>query len=110
MAGKGRIENLRPPWKPGESGNLSGRPTTRPISDRYQARAEERLPEELRLMLKLGKRATWGDALALAQFRAGIKGKAENAREIREAIEGKATQRIELDNAPELAITVRRVE
>lgn len=32
MAGKGKLENLRPPWKPGESGNLSGRPRRKPIA------------------------------------------------------------------------------
>ena len=99
MVGKGRIENLRPPWKPGESGNPSGRPKSRPISDRYQACAEKRLPEDLRMMLKLKKGATYGDAVALAQFRAAIKGKSDAAREVREAIEGKATQRLEHSGA-----------
>jgi hypothetical protein len=26
-----RPENLRPPWKPGESGNLKGRPVSKPL-------------------------------------------------------------------------------
>ena len=95
MAGKGRIENLRP-WKPGESGNLSGRPKKRPISDRYAERAETALPEEERLKRGLPSGATYGDALALDQFNAALNGKTEAAREIREAIEGKAGQRMEI--------------
>ncbi len=93
MAGKGRIENLKP-WKPGESGNLSGRPKMRPISDRYAERAETALPEEERIKRGLPRGATYGDALAFDQFNAALNGRTEAAREIREAIEGKAAQRI----------------
>ncbi len=92
MAGHGRIENLRP-WKPGQSGNLSGRPKKRPISDRYAERAEAALPEEERLKRGLPRGATYGDALAFDQFNAALNGRTEAAREIREAIEGKAAQR-----------------
>lgn len=28
-----RLRNLRPPWKPGESGNPSGRPKSKPLTD-----------------------------------------------------------------------------
>jgi hypothetical protein len=83
-------------FKPGRSGNPSGRPRRRPISDRYAAMAEEPLEEALRLELKIPKGSTYGDALARAQWRAAIKGNTGAAREIREAIEGKATQRIEI--------------
>ena len=110
MAGKGRIGNLRPPWKPGESGNPSGRPKKLPISGRYEALAELLLDEQLRSMLKLRKGSTYGDAVALGQYRAAIKGKSDAAREIREAVEGKATQRLELTGAgggpPEVAISI----
>ena len=87
MAGKGRIENLKS-WKPGESGNLSGRPKKRPISDRYAERAETALPEEERIKRGLPRGATYDDALASDQFNAALKGRTEAAREIREAIEG----------------------
>ena len=92
MAGRGRFENLKP-WKPGESGNLSGRPKKRPISDRYAERAETVLPEEERVKRGLPRGATYGDALAFDQFKAALNGRTEAAREIREAIEGKAAQR-----------------
>jgi len=92
MAGKGRTENLKP-WKPGESGNLSGRPKKRPISDRYAERAETPLPEKERIKRGLPMGATYGDALALGQFNAALNGRTEAAREIRESIEGKVSQR-----------------
>jgi uncharacterized protein DUF5681 len=97
MAGKGRIENLKP-WKPGESGNLLGRPKRRPISDRYEDRAETPLPEKERIKRRLARGATYADALALGQFNAALNGRTDAAREIREAIEGKAQQRLELAN------------
>jgi hypothetical protein len=82
-------------FKPGQSGNPGGRPRRRPITERYAAMAEEPLEESLRLELKMPKGSTYGDAMALGQGRAAIKGNTSAAREIREAIEGKATQRIE---------------
>ena len=95
MAGKGRVENLKP-WRPGESGNLSGRPKRRPISDRYADLAEVLLPEKDRIKLGLPKGATYGDAVALSVFESALKGRTDAAREIREAVEGKAGQRMEI--------------
>jgi hypothetical protein len=92
MAGKGRIENLRPPWKPGESGNPDGRPKKRPISDRYNSLAETPLPEKRRLELDLPQGTTYGDALTTGQFDAAIDGNCRAAREIREAIEGRTNE------------------
>src|SRR5215469_6197242 len=37
---------LMPAWKPGQSVNPSGRPRTKPISDRYAYIAERELPGE----------------------------------------------------------------
>jgi hypothetical protein len=79
-------------FMPGKSGNPGGRPKKRPISDRYADLAGYPLPDDPRLMMKLEKRATYGDALALSQFRGAIKGKPEAAREIREAIRRAAAQ------------------
>jgi hypothetical protein len=75
------------------SGNPGGRPKKRPISDRYHAFAEQLLEERARIALGLPKDTTNADALTIQQFRAGFKGNTPAAREIREAIEGKATQR-----------------
>jgi Family of unknown function (DUF5681) len=106
MAGKGRIENLRPPWKPGESGNPGGRPRKRPISQRYEEIVEVPLSERERKRLGLWQGATWGDAIALSQARAAVNGRTDAAREIREAIEGKATQRVEMAGKEETPANV----
>src|SRR5712692_4887002 len=95
MAGTGTIENLRPPWKPGESGNFSARPKKCPISDSYAELTEVLLPEKRRIKHGLPKGATYGDALVLGVFKAAIEGRTDAAREIREAIEGKAPQRVD---------------
>lgn len=92
MAARGRIQNLRPPWKPGESGNPSGRPKKRPISDRYNSIAETPLSEKRRLELGLWKGATYADALATRLFDAAIDGNFRAAREIRQAIEGHSSE------------------
>ena len=76
------------PWKPGQSGNPSGRPRTQPISDRYAHIAEEKLPENIRKKLKLGPGATYGDAIALRTFQVALEGDIAATREVREAIEG----------------------
>ena len=86
------LANLRK-WAPGQSGNPSGGPRRRPISDRYAEMVETALPDDLRNAVGLPKGATYGDAIALSQARQAIKGKPEAAREIREAIEGKTCQR-----------------
>jgi hypothetical protein len=93
MPGKGKIENLRPPWKPGESGNPSGRPKKRPLSDLYAEFAERPVPEKLRRALGLAEGATFAEAQTLSLFLAASNGNIQAAREIREAIEGKAGPR-----------------
>jgi hypothetical protein len=95
---KGNPQNLKP-WKPGESGNPGGRPKKTPITDSYEKMARKRLPEDLRIMLKLPKGAKYADAVSAAQYRSAIKGKTDAARELRESIEGKTTQRLELTGA-----------
>jgi hypothetical protein len=61
---------LHPPWKPGESGNPSGRPRKLPITERYATIAELPVPDYLLTALKLSEAErreikTYGDALAL---------------------------------------------
>lgn len=92
---KDQTRGIKPyEWKPGQSGNPGGRPRKKPISDRYEMLAEILLEEDVRLMLKMPKGSTYGDAAALQQFRAAIKGETSAIKEIREAIEGKSTIRI----------------
>jgi hypothetical protein len=101
MSGKGRSENLRPPWKPGQSGNPSGRPRKRPISDRYAAFAEMPLSEKQCRELGFAPGTTYGDAVTKNLYDSAINGKCAAAREIREGIEGRAAERREA-TAPEI--------
>ena len=92
------LENLKP-FPPGRSANPGGRPKRLPISDRYRDHAEQILPERIRAQFDLPKDATWGDMIVLSQFMQAAKGKTDATREIREAIEGKALQRLRLEGA-----------
>jgi hypothetical protein len=106
MAGKGRIQNLRPPWKPGESGNPSGRPKKRPISNLYAEFAERPVPEKLRRKLGLGVGATFAEAQTVSLFTAASNGNVQAAREIREGIEGKASERPTLGDVNDVVIRI----
>lgn len=102
-------KNLRPPWKPGESGNLKGRPRKRPLSDRYEQLLETRLPVEIARALKLPPGSLWADAIAHVSARTALKGTETGIlqrRELREAVEGKATQRIEFHGEEQVDIVV----
>ena len=57
---------------------------------------ESQLPTRWRKKLGLWRGATWFDAVAVGMFQAGANGNPEAAREIREAIEGRAPLRIQL--------------
>jgi hypothetical protein len=83
----------RLPRKPDANRNPSGPPKDLPISGSCADLAGKLLPETLRTELNLEDGATFGDALAAVLFAAAIKGNIRAAREIREAIEGRANQR-----------------
>jgi hypothetical protein len=102
-------------FMPGQSGNPSGRPSKRRLTDCYEALIEQPLPEDLRVGMKLPEGAIWGDAIAMGQARAAIKGKTDAAREIGDRLEGKARQPVEVSgrngapvNLAEIIATVRR--
>jgi len=94
MAGKGRIENLRP-WKKGQSGNLSGRPKKKPITEAYEHQLKQSLPDDFRIRMKLPKGVTWAHALAAGQIRSAVKGNTQAAKEIADRLEGKVAQQLE---------------
>ena len=81
---------------PGQSGNPSGRTKQRLLTECYETLIEQPLPEDLRLGMKLPEGAIWGDAIALGQARAAIKGKTDAAREIGDRLEGESRQRVEV--------------
>lgn len=85
--------NLKP-WKPGQSGNPSGRPKRQPISDAYRKIADRPFNEKTKNRKRPG--ATFAEHAAHQQFLCAIAGDTAAIKEIREAIEGKSTQRIEL--------------
>ena len=93
MSEKAKNENLQPPLGPDESRNPSGAPKNLPISGLYSEFALKALPEDLRIELDLAEGTTFGEALGACLFEAAIKGSVPAAREIREAVEGKANQR-----------------
>lgn len=91
-------------WQPGQSGNPSGRPKTKPITDRYHRIVETDLPDDVRRALGLPSGATFGDAIALAQARQAIKGETAAAKEMREAIEGRSME--QLDVGKEFSVVI----
>jgi hypothetical protein len=105
-----QLANLKPA-KPGEVRNPLGINGQRPYSQAMKKMSDEPMPEVLRAMLNdqvrilLGKKKmedlfspgiSWSDANALRRhIKAVVDGDTRDAVEIREAVEGRATQRIE---------------
>lgn len=88
---------LKPPWKPGETGNPGGRPKKRPITDEYAALANIEVPPQILKRLKLPPGLTFAQANAVRRFvDALMKGGYQASKEIREAMEGKAPMRMEI--------------
>jgi hypothetical protein len=98
-------------WQPGVSGNPAGRPKKQPITTAYRDRADEPIPEEMRTQLNIivvnGVRknaellkpgATWADAIALGQAQKAVAGDATSAKEFADRIEGKAVQRLQIED------------
>ena len=115
----GNTKNLKP-FKPGAdwTGNAGGRPKKRPITDFYFETSEKPLPEKLRLKINakcgeevLKKGCTWAEANSVRRFLDSV---SENdghrhSKEIRESMEGKAPQRIEVAQAARTEITIRMI-
>jgi len=102
----GNTANLKP-FPPGVSGNPAGRPRKRPISEAYDDLVRLELPEKIRLSANLPKGSTWADAIALSMARQALKGDVPAAKEVREAIEGKSVQRVELTSPEDKGFEVR---
>jgi hypothetical protein len=104
-------------FKPGVSGNPTGRPRKRPASEAYDDLLRMEIPDKMRHAMNqslgdpppLKKGATWADAMALGVMKRALTGDAAAAKELREGVEGKSTQRIELappeDRTTTLTIT-----
>ena len=108
--GPGHPESLKPfHWKKGQSGNPLGRPRRKPITDRYIEAIETELPDDTRKKLGLAPGSTVGDAIARSVAFQAVIGpeRVTAAKEIREAIEGKTPQAVELKHGGEVTINVR---
>jgi uncharacterized protein DUF5681 len=92
------LKNLTP-FKPGQSGNPTGRPKKRlPITDRYVALLESPIEENERKKLKLPKGATNADAIVLQVIRLARKGNLRAIKEICDRVEGKPSTRVERED------------
>lgn len=118
-SGKQRsLANLRPPIQKGEIRNPLGISRKRPITERYWEVSERPMPDTA---IRQGNRRcgfalfhpgmTWAEGMALrAVYEAVCRGLVRPMKEIREAIEGKAPQRLEIASGPqrkEVTLTVR---
>jgi hypothetical protein len=109
------LANLKPPIRPGEVRNPTGiNRRKRPITDHYWEVSQEAMPEALVrrfnkkcgvALLKLGD--TWARAVAVrACYEAAIECSIQAMKETREAIEGKAQQRLEITRPERKEITL----
>lgn len=89
MAGRGKIENLRPPWKPGESGNFSGRPKRKPV---YDALLEAADPQTLRRIAREALARAGKSPAMFALVRDTLDGKPVS--QVREAANGESRQAV----------------
>ena len=102
MATEKQLAALEPgKWKPGQSGNPGGRSRKRPQSEANEDLLRSEIPPMmLAAMNKNGRilraHATWADAIALGLGRKAVAGDSACAKELRESVEGKSVQRIEL--------------
>jgi hypothetical protein len=78
-------------WKKGKSGNPSGRPKSKTLSDAYRHKLEEGVPND-------PEGRTWAELIAEAQVRDAVRGNVQAAREIADRTEGKARQAIEFED------------
>jgi hypothetical protein len=79
-------------WKPGQSGNPSGRPKRAPITDAYIALLSKPVPGD-----KLKR--TYAEAIAQAVAEKAIEGDTRAAQEITDRVEGRVVQKAELSGA-----------
>ncbi|MFZ0735630.1 MAG: DUF5681 domain-containing protein [Candidatus Acidiferrales bacterium] len=78
-------------FKKGQSGNPSGRPKSKTLSDAYKNKLEEPVPND-------SEGRTWAELIAEAQVRYAVRGNVQAAREIADRTEGRARQAIEFED------------
>jgi Family of unknown function (DUF5681) len=78
-------------WTKGQSGNPSGRPKSKMLSDAYRSKLEEPVPND-------PEGRTWAELIAEAQVRDAVRGNVQAAREIADRTEGRPRQAIEFED------------
>lgn len=78
-------------WKRGQSGNPSGRPKSKTLSNAYRNKLEEVVPND-------PEGRTWAELIAEAQVRDAVRGNVQAAKEIADRTEGRARQSIEFED------------
>jgi hypothetical protein len=79
---------LKPPWKPGESGNPKGRPPSVTLSEAYRHKLGDKFP---------GKNHTWAEEIAERMAKSALN-RVSAATEMADRTEGKAPQYMQLDS------------
>ena len=93
-------ENLKP-WPKGVSGNPGGRPTNKPLTEAYQSRMNEELPNALRKVkvgrawIELPKGSTFLDLISFGQCLEAAKGNTATAKEIADRVEGRVPKPVQ---------------
>lgn len=101
-------ENLRPPWKPGESGNPKGKPKRGPISSAFSRMLEQPVPKTMLEASKLKgnkalpKKPTFADLMAFAMFNQVLKGNVAAVKEILNRTEGRTPAHMNLTTTDRL--------
>jgi hypothetical protein len=101
---RGNPQNLTP-FQPGHVG-MGGRPRRRPQSEAHDQRLRAPLDNETRIKMKLAPGATQADAISWMLVEKAKRGSVLAAKELRESVEGKSTQRFELNPVSERGWTV----
>jgi hypothetical protein len=96
----GRVENLKP-FKPGQSGNPSGRPRN-PISDAARRLASQRV-------MKDKEKRTWAEIMVLGVAEQAAKGNVQAFAVLADRIEGKVASKMELGGPSGGAIPITQM-
>ena len=84
---RGRIENLTP-WPKGVSGNMKGRPKTKPVMDELLKLCRKRLTKAQYSQLMVSKGTTWMQIALMGLLKAVAKGDVHAFDRMRETLDG----------------------
>jgi hypothetical protein len=96
-------------WRPGQSGNPAGRRPNRPLTQAYDEILRSPVPEAERKAMRLAPGVTWAQAIAQSKVRQACRHTGNSvpaAKEMRESVEGKSVQRIELSGERSVQVNV----